>query len=118
MNTTGTHIDRVVVDDARTFAFDAPHLRNSADAVAYLHELHAAGGEIGELWLDHDLGGDDTIVAVVDQLCEWAVWDTPLRIGRVWAHSSNPAGAEMIVRTLGRWYPARRIDPLPHLADR
>jgi hypothetical protein len=101
---------RVVVDDLRSFAFDAVYARTSAEALALLAQLHADGVAVDELWLDHDLGGDDTVVPVVDWLCERCVWDDPPAVGRVVVHTSNPVGASMIERTLQRWFPVTRVD--------
>src|SRR6478736_653193 len=52
---------RVLVDDVRDFKDGraAVVLRTSADAVAYVQALD--GRRVDELWLDHDLVGDDTV---------------------------------------------------------
>ncbi|MFD9204116.1 cyclic-phosphate processing receiver domain-containing protein, partial [Streptomyces anthocyanicus] len=64
---------------------------------------------IDELWLDHDLGGDDSILPVVTLLEEAAFNGRPFRIGMVYVHSANPTGAETVVRSLTRWnYQVRR----------
>ena len=110
------HTPTVVIDDLRTFHFDARYLRTSTDAVAWLTAHHNDVGTIGQLWLDHDLGGDDTITSVVDWLCEQAVWDNPLPVDHIIIHTSNPPGAAMIERCLCRWYRTSRVDAALYLA--
>lgn len=100
----------VVIDDLRTLDRAGVHLRNSADALSWLQDAHANGHRIAEVWFDHDLGGDDTTMVIVDWLCEKAVWDDPVNIEHVVVHSANPPAAEAIVRTLARWYPVTRVD--------
>lgn len=106
----------VVIDDLRTFdAFDAVYARSSAAGLAVLAAAHAEGRRVDELWLDHDLGVDaagrvDDIGPVVDWLCERCVWDDRPDIGRIVVHTSNPAGARMLLVTLGRLYPTVRVD--------
>ncbi|MFJ7969073.1 cyclic-phosphate processing receiver domain-containing protein [Streptomyces sp. NPDC096324] len=58
---------------------------------------------IDELWLDHDLGGDDTIMPVVTLLEEAAFNGRPFQVGTVFVHSANPIGAETVMRSLARW---------------
>lgn len=101
----------VVIDDLRCFgAFDATYARTSAQGVALLAACHAEGRPIDELWLDHDLGGTDDINPVIAWIAERCVWDDRPNIGRIVAHTSNPVGAEMINRSLRRWYPVTRVD--------
>ena len=65
---------------------------------------------IDELWLDHDLGGDDTIRPVAAALEEAAFNGEPFDIGTIFIHSSNPSGAEYIMRGLLRWgYNVQRV---------
>jgi hypothetical protein len=64
---------------------------------------------IDELWLDHDLGGDDSIMPVVTLLEEAGFQGVPFQIGTVYVHSANPIGAETVVRSLSHWnYHVRR----------
>ncbi|MFI1408349.1 cyclic-phosphate processing receiver domain-containing protein [Streptomyces sp. NPDC020707] len=58
---------------------------------------------IDELWLDHDLGGDDSIMPVVTLLEEAGFQGVPFQIGTVYVHSANPIGAETVVRSLSHW---------------
>ncbi|MDM4721544.1 hypothetical protein QTQ03_18825 [Micromonospora sp. WMMA1363] len=60
-------------------------------------------GALDELWLDHDLGGDDTIWPVVEILEQAAFEKRPFDIGVVNVHSSNPGGAAKIAQVLRHW---------------
>ncbi|MFE7069405.1 cyclic-phosphate processing receiver domain-containing protein [Streptomyces sp. NPDC057620] len=82
--------------------------RSSGEGVELLQEHRDS--LIDELWLDHDLGGDDSILPVVTLLEEAAFNGRPFRIGTVYVHSANPIGAETVVRSLTRWnYQVRRV---------
>lgn len=95
----------VIVDDLRTHPSADVHLRTSAEALDF---LMAFSGRIDELWLDHDLGGDDTVRPVVLWLAERSFGGDPVEIGRVGVQSMNPVGAEWICGTLGRYYTVYR----------
>ncbi len=56
-----------------------------------------------ELWLDHDLGGEDTIWPVVEMLERAAFDERPFDIRAVFIHSANPPGAAKIRQALRRW---------------
>ena len=56
-----------------------------------------------ELWLDHDLGGDDTVWPVVEVLERAAFDGRPIDIGVIYVHSANPAGAAKIAQVLRHW---------------
>lgn len=97
----------LVVDDLRTFSFgfEPVYARSSAEAMPLLKE------EWDELWLDHDLGGEDTTIPVVDWLAEAAFNGCPAKVGIIVIHSSNPSGSQTIERTLKRYgYTVRRVD--------
>jgi hypothetical protein len=112
------HVDNIeqqtrkilVVDDLRVMSFPATYARTSAAAL----ELLESRPILDELWLDHDLGGDDTAMVVVDWLCERAFYDDPLVVGRIMVHTQNPPAGEAMVRTLARYYPRvfRTVAPL------
>ncbi|WP_430791467.1 cyclic-phosphate processing receiver domain-containing protein [Actinoplanes sp. G11-F43] len=93
----------VLIDDLRSFTDDRPAevARTSAAGVALLHRLH--GTHLDELWLDHDLGGADTIWPVIEVLERAAFDDTPYDIGVIVIHSANPSGAAKMTQTLRRW---------------
>ena len=68
MPTTNTHQPSpltVLVDDVRGFRDARPALlaRSSQEALTLLDEL--GGKRIDHLWLDHDLGGEDTVGPVM-----------------------------------------------------
>ena len=89
----------LVVDDLRSFPFPATYARTS---VAGLELLERPGGW-DEVWLDHDLGGDDTTIPVLDRMCELAHGGHPVELRRVVVHTSNPPGRDVLRRSLERW---------------
>lgn len=97
----------LVVDDLRVFPFPATYARTSAEGLSILNVVE----NIDELWLDHDLGGDDTTMAVVDYLMERGFYDWLLPIGRVFVHTDNTPAGDTIVRCLRNYYPTiTRVD--------
>ncbi|WP_316528372.1 cyclic-phosphate processing receiver domain-containing protein [Kitasatospora brasiliensis] len=95
------------IDDLRPLPRATRIARTSGDGVRLLEEHR--GAYIDELWLDHDLGGDDDILPVVALLEEAAFGGEPFRIGTVFVHSANPIGAARVVQALTRWdYRVRR----------
>jgi len=96
----------ILVDDLRSFTDgrNAEVARTSASGLALLHTHRDK--RIDELWLDHDLGGNDTIWPVVEVLEHAAFEGHPLDIGAVYIHSANPSGAAKMAQALRRWgYP-------------
>ena len=94
----------VLVDDVRSFRDGRPCLvaRSSAAGVALLQSL--TGQRIDELWLDHDLGGDDTIWPVVSELIEHR-----FSVGTVVVHAARSGPAMRVVQALrGVGYEVRR----------
>jgi hypothetical protein len=89
----------VVVDDLRTFAFDAVHARTSAQGIDVLRSCLAGGQAIDELWLDYNLGRGDTGSVVVAWLVTHADEMLPL-VGVVNVHSSDPGGARRMMAAL------------------
>jgi len=53
------------------------------------------GRHIDQLWLEHDLGGEDTIMPVADLLC-----GEKFDVTKVWIHSFNPKGAVFVRQRL------------------
>ncbi|MFD5467780.1 cyclic-phosphate processing receiver domain-containing protein [Kitasatospora sp. NPDC127059] len=95
------------IDDLRPLPQATRIARTSREGIQLLEEHR--NGFIDELWLDHDLGGDDTIMPVVTLMEEAAFNGQPFQIGAVFVHSANPIGAEAVVRSLARWnYRVRR----------
>ncbi|MEU4714358.1 cyclic-phosphate processing receiver domain-containing protein [Micromonospora purpureochromogenes] len=106
----------VLVDDLRSFVDGrtAQVARTSAAGIEGL-ERHR-GQRLDELWLDHDLGGDDTIWPVVEVLERAAFEGRPFDIGVVYVHSANPAGAARLMQALRRWdYEVRSAAGSPHV---
>jgi|GEM_PF-3825622 len=96
------------IDDLRLMPWVTEIARTSRAGIKMLERYR--GTRIDELWLDHDLGGDDTIMSVVAVLEEAAFNGTPFDVGSIFIHSSNPSGAENVLRALLRWgYNARRV---------
>ncbi|WP_234355837.1 cyclic-phosphate processing receiver domain-containing protein [Kitasatospora aureofaciens] len=95
------------IDDLRSLPRATRIARTSREGIQLLQEHRDSF--IDELWLDHDLGGDDTIMPVVTLMEEAAFNGRPFQIGTVFVHSANPIGAETVVRSLTRWnYQVRR----------
>jgi hypothetical protein len=104
-------VTTLLIDDLRSFTDGrrAEVARTSAAGVALLagHRAH----RIDELWLDHDLGDDDTIWPVVEVLERAAFENRPFTIGVVVIHSANPAGAAKMAQALRRWDYEVRLAP-------
>jgi hypothetical protein len=102
----------LVIDDVKEFTFPADcsvdYARTLDDGVLLLRailqtSLINASAEF-ELWLDHDLGGDDTIRPLVLALAESAFYGDIYPIDRVVICSANPVGVKWIQSTLERYY--------------
>jgi hypothetical protein len=93
---------KLFIDDLRQPASEGWQVvRSSAEAIEYL-SLHGCPELIS---FDHDLGGDDTAMAVVHWLIERDL-DMPGFIPAEFSfsvHSANPIGAQNIHGTLGRY---------------
>lgn len=86
----------VLVDDTRGFRDERPTLvaRSSQEALSLLEGLGRK--RIDHLWLDHDLGGEDTIRPVVDLMVRLASTGAALNVGQVHIHTANiGAGHQM-----------------------
>lgn len=105
---TASRLRILLIDDLRSFVDgrEAEVARTSSAGVELL-ERHRTD-RLDELWLDHDLGGDDTIWPVVELLERAAFDGHPFDVGAIIIHSANPAGAAKMVQVLRRWgYPVR-----------
>lgn len=107
---------RIVIDDERTLKNADLHLRTSADALCWIKECvmqdnQVVGIAVDELYLDHDLGDDDSIRPVVDELERACFENVPYHIGTIFVHTANPVGADMIMRSrlLNQHYKLIRI---------
>lgn len=118
--TTGTRqVSVVLVDDLRSFVDGraAKVARTSAAGIEALQRLRTE--RLDELWLDHDLGDDDTIWPVIELLERAAFEKHPFNIGVVYIHSANPAGAARMVQALDRWgYHVRAVPGSPDVGYR
>lgn len=111
----------IVVDDQRRFApntywyadgrTNVEYYTTSAAAWQRLFPDEGNAPEINELWLDHDLGGEDTTMKIVDQL-EWlAVDDRKPLIRNVVIHTMNPVAQERMRHALFKWYQVHMLQP-------
>jgi hypothetical protein len=99
---TNTH--RVIlVDDLRSFVDgrQAEVARTSAAGVELVERCRDQ--RLDELWLDHDLGEEDTIWPVIEVLERAAFDGRPFDVGVINVHSANPAGAMKMAQVLRRW---------------
>lgn len=98
----------LLVDDLRVFRReDDPRYvslytaRTSDDALKILQQSPRKWVQI---WLDHDLGmvdgQEDTIMPVVDYLCESAYSGYPVPVELILVHTSNPVGRDRICKVL------------------
>jgi hypothetical protein len=93
----------VLIDDLRSFLDGraAEVARSSAAGVDLLNRYRDE--RLDELWLDHDLGGADTIWPVVEVLERAAFDGRPFDVGVIVVHSANPAGAAKMTQALRHW---------------
>lgn len=113
----------VVVDDERTFEFKEGTtgytFRTSAEALKFLigHWYELYSDPIEALYLDYDLGGNDTALIIARFMQRVAQlkfpWDTEsvpmVRVERVFVHSQNPVGARDMRSLLMNHYDVRII---------
>jgi hypothetical protein len=106
----------VLVDDLRSFVDGrVSQVSRTSEAGVEALERHR-GQRLDELWLDHDLGGEDTIWPVVEVLEQAAFEERPFDIGVVYIHSANPPGAAKIMQALRRWgYNVHSAAGSPHV---
>lgn len=92
----------VLIDDVRRFRDDRPCVvaRSSSDGVRLLNRLRES--HIDELWLDHDLVGDDTIWPVVRLLEDAHLAGHPFSVGVVKIHASRSGPAHEMGISLRR----------------
>ncbi|WBB88388.1 hypothetical protein O7542_14050 [Micromonospora sp. WMMC264] len=93
----------VLVDDLRSFVDGrtAEVARTSDAGVELLGRYRDR--RLDELWLDHDLGGDDTIWPVVEVLERAAFDKRHFDVGVINVHSANPVGATKVALVLRHW---------------
>jgi hypothetical protein len=93
----------ILVDDLRSFVDgrSAEVARTSTTGVTVLERDR--GRRLDQLWLDHDLGEDDTIWPVVEVLERAAFNGRPFDIGIINIHSATPAGTTKMAQALRHW---------------
>jgi len=91
----------ILIDDTRSFhGRQALVARSSASGVALLNDYRLR--RIEHLWLDHGLGGTDTIWPVVHLLEDASLAGTPFDIGLVHAQAARSGPAHRIVVSMRR----------------
>lgn len=103
----------VVIDDCRVFntksrsqlndETDLYYARTSGEGLEVLAMCRDRDLYIHQLWLDHDLGWDDTIMPVVDELCRAAHEGARYPIQKIIVHTSNPSAVDSMMRSLIRY---------------
>lgn len=86
---------RLWVDDLRPAPDGWLWAKTSAEAIQLLNGMNH---KIGEVSLDHDLGGDDTTRPVVLWFIENEVWPKTVRV-----HTANPVGRDWLVGMINRY---------------
>lgn len=90
----------LVIDDERTLKLEnAVYARTSKIGQDLLY-----GFSWDEVWLDHDLSGNDTIRGLVLKIEEEAYKGKILNIERFVVHTMNPVGRWWIFEALKPWY--------------
>ena len=67
-----------------------------------------------QVWLDHDLGGEDTTLPVADELVKLAVADAD-RPWLIVLHTQNPVGRQRLERQLATHYTVAHMDPMRYM---
>src|ERR1017187_10564515 len=107
----------LVIDDLKSFDFPADweviYARTLKDGMEYLQRIMylpaIESPEEFELWLDHDLGGDDTIRPLCLLLAEMAFYGVSYPFKRIVLCSHNPVGSKWIESTLNPYYQVARL---------
>lgn len=103
----------LVIDDLKSFDFgeqEVIYARNSEAGFAELQrlaQLSLIDSPVDgiDLWLDHDLGGEDTIRPICLMLAEMAYYGSPYPVEKIVICSMNAVGVEWIYSTLNPYYP-------------
>lgn len=118
----------IVIDDERTFRVNQTlpgyneivYARNSSEGIAVLANAWAdymiRFGNMVDIYLDHDLGENDTIMPVVEFLMLMGETRFAEFVSNVFIHSQNPTAADTIIPVLSPFYRVRRV-PLPELVS-
>ena len=91
--------DKLWVDDLRPAPDDTwATAKTSYEALEFLRSRRVPYKEIS---LDHDMGGDDTTMAVVD----WLIWNVRGWPKDISIHTQNPVGRDNLIRTISTYAP-------------
>lgn len=124
----------IVIDDERTFlgpsggpeaGYDVKYARTSNEGIATIvnawTDFNLRYGNMVDLYLDHDLGENDTIMPVVDFLYMMGktksegIYSFADFVANIFIHSQNPTAGDTIIPLLSpNYYNVQRI-PLPEL---
>jgi len=101
----------LVIDDERTLKLEGEvnHARTSWFGEQLMVVLRSAGLRLDELWLDHDLGDDDTIEPIVNWLEETAYHENPYWVGQIMVHTINAPAGDRMMAALSPYYNTRRV---------
>lgn len=99
---------RLVIDDLRVFNFEADYARDLDEAWKMLDDAYFqdAIGEKGydEIYLDHDLGCEETIRPIVSVFEECGFEGKPYPVGKFIIVTSNPVGFSWMMSALKDHY--------------
>lgn len=108
---------RVVIDDLRTFNFEAKYLRTFHEADSFMAVAHTEDKLIDELYLDGDLGITGTIHKIALTIADLAYNGMPCNIGKIFIHTGNPIIRDWLYSTLNKYYDCEIIDAEPITTD-
>lgn len=93
----------VLIDDLRDLPTATHVARTSAEGVTMIRAMHERGEIIRELWLDYNLGMNDTIMPVVSLLRELAQAQDRLDVVTVRVHTADRKAAATVIAELVRY---------------
>lgn len=102
----------LVIDDLRLFNDFDPnetwYARDSAEAIKLI-----LSKSYTETWFDHDLGGSDTAMKVVEFIeRKYHTEGWIPNLGVCYVHTANPVGANHLMAALSKLYETKRVDVL------
>lgn len=122
----------IVIDDERTFAWygagrgEIRYARTSSEGIVSIAKAWTnyslRFGNMVDLYLDHDLGENDTIMPVVDFLysaanveAKGSITGLTMFIQNIYIHSQNPTAGDTIIPLLSPLYNNVQRIALPEL---
>lgn len=110
----------LLIDDLRSFrsrSADVLIARTSAEGLEALRIAREHRHQWAQIWLDYDLGGDDTTEPVLRWLTTQLDMACPPPTQIVVVHTTNPVGGASIQRALARApYPVVRVAAAEYLS--